>query len=145
MSRTRINWPLVVLTASLALNGVLAGILATSYFRSADDTHRVSRPLRLELRSFAERLPEASVDRIVARLAAVEGEAEGHISRLRALRREINGLAAEPSPDRAAIDHRFAEIRQEVAALQSLVQSTTIDAVLELPPDVRTRLAPPAE
>ncbi|MYZ47974.1 periplasmic heavy metal sensor [Propylenella binzhouense] len=138
-----VNWPAVLLAASLALNGVLAGILVTGQLRAERHVEGVSRPLRLELKGFAGRLPAESLDKVTAELAPLEPQVDRHIAELRRLRSEITRLAAAPSPDRAAIAERFAAIRAEVAALQTLVQGATLDAVLSLPPEVRAELAEP--
>jgi Spy/CpxP family protein refolding chaperone len=50
-------------------------------------------------------------------------------------------LAAAPSPDRAAIDAKLAELRAQSAGMQEAVQKATYDALLALPPDQRTRLS----
>ena len=68
-------------------------------------------------------------------------EAERHIARLQALRRELGMLAAEAEPDRAAIDAKLVEIRGELGLMVAGVQKTAIDAVLALPPEVRQPLA----
>ena len=66
---------------------------------------------------------------------------QARIDRLRALRDEVNRMAAEPQPDRAAIDARLAALRAEAQALQGEVQKATFDALLKLPPETRAGLA----
>jgi hypothetical protein len=63
------------------------------------------------------------------------------VDRLREIREEINRLAAEPRPDRAAIDERLAALRAEAEAMQAEVQRATFDAILKLPPEARASLA----
>jgi uncharacterized membrane protein len=60
---------------------------------------------------------------------------------MRTMRAEILRLAAEPTPDRAAIDGRLADLRTIASGMQAEVQKTTYDAVLALPPQDRARLA----
>jgi hypothetical protein len=57
------------------------------------------------------------------------------------LRDEVNRMAAEPQPDRAAIDARLAALRAEAQMLQGEVQRATFDALLKLPPETRAGLA----
>ena len=54
-------------------------------------------------------------------------------------------MAAEPQPDRAAIDARLAALRAEAQALQEEVQRATYDALLKLPPETRAGLASEAK
>lgn len=137
---SRQRWPAIALVASLLLNGFLIGMLIVDSLRP----HRGFTGVRVvgfELRRLADRLPEDAVERISADLQPLAPEMESHIERLRALRAEIRRMAAEPHPDRAAIDERLAGLRAEAAAMQEVVQRATYDAVLQLPAETRTGLA----
>lgn len=138
----RRRWPAIALVASLVLNGFLIGMIATEAFRP-HRSHRQqgSRALSFELRRLAERLPDEGVDRITAELQLLGPSLQSRLDRLRAIREEINGLAAQPTPDRAAIDQRLAALRTDAAAMQEEVQRATFDALLKLPPDMRAGLA----
>ncbi len=136
----RQRWPALALVASLLLNGFLIGMLVVDALRP----HRGftgSRVVGFELRRLADRLPEDAVERISAGLQPLAPEMDGHIERLRALRAEIRAIAAEPTPDRVAIDERLASLRAEAAAMQEAVQRATYDAVLALPAETRAGLA----
>ena len=50
-------------------------------------------------------------------------------------------LASLPEPDRAAIDARLADIRNELDQVTSEMRRTSIDALLALPPEMRSGLA----
>jgi uncharacterized membrane protein len=137
---TRQRWPAVALVASLLLNGFLIGMLLVDRL-GPEKRFTASRAVAFELRRLSERLPDDAVDRISAELRTLEPSIEGHIARLQAMRAEIRSLAAEPSPDRAAIDEQLAALRAEGAAMQEEVQRATYDVLLALPPETRARLA----
>ncbi|MBA3516084.1 MAG: periplasmic heavy metal sensor [Rhizobiales bacterium] len=138
----RRRWPAIALVASLLLNGFLVGMIATEAFRPhGGQRQHGPRALGFELRRLAERLPGEAVDRISAELQPLGVGLQSRLDRLRAIRQEINGLAAQPTPDRAAIDARLAALRTEAASMQEEVQRATFDALLKLPPDTRAGLA----
>ena len=86
----------------------------------AEDLPRV-----LELAAFDSGRPEVGV----------------HLERLRALRTELGGLVAEPTPDRVAIDAQLVAIRAEIDAMLADTQALTTGALLDLPPEARATLA----
>jgi uncharacterized membrane protein len=138
----RRRWPAVALVASLVLNGFLIGLVATDFLRP----HRGGgfsgeRFARFELRRFDDRLPQPAADNIAAALAPLGPALDPEIAKLRGIRAEIMQLAAAPSPDRAAIDAKLAELRSQSTTMQEAVQKATYDALLALPPDQRTRLS----
>ena len=137
---TRRRWPAVALIASLLLNGFLIGMLVVDRL-GPEKRFTASRAAAFELRRLSEWLPQDAIDRISAELRALEPSIEEHIARLRGMRAEIRRLAAEPTPDRAAIDERLAALRAEAAAMQEEVQRATYDVLLALPPEMRARLA----
>ena len=138
-SLLRGRWPAIALVASLVLNGFLVGMLVAGSLRP----HRSDGPriVNYELRRLAERLPSDAVDRVAADLEPLAPRLEERIDKIRAIREEINQMAAAPTPDRAAIDRLFAELREEVARLQEEVQRATFDSLLELPAETRQSLA----
>ena len=132
----------VLLVVSLLLNGFLVGMLLTDQVRSQKPPgSSASRVVGFEIRRMAERLPEEGVERIRAELQTSAPAAHQRLERLRRMRAEINALAAAPQPDRGAIDARLAELRAEVSAMQADVQKATFDALLKLPPEMRSGLA----
>lgn len=136
----RSRWPAVALVASLVLNGFLAGMILTDMLRP----HRGwngPRAIGFELRRVRDRLPKAAADHVAAELEPLGPLLEPRVERLRAIREEINRMAAAPAPDRAAIDARLAELRAESAAMQQDVQRATFDALLKLSPETRASLA----
>lgn len=137
---SRGRWPAAALVASLVLNGFLIGMIVSD---SLDRDHRRGGPRigGFELRRLSERLPADAVDQVAAELQARRPAVEARIERLRAIREEINALAAQAAPDRAAIDERLAALRAEASAMQEEVQRATYDALLKLPPEVRAGLA----
>jgi uncharacterized membrane protein len=137
---SRSRWAALALVASLVLNGFLLGMLVTG---SLHRDHRRDGPRigGFELRRLSERLPADAVDLVAAELQARRPAVDARIERLRAIREEVNALAAQPAPDRAAIDQRLAALRAEVSAMQEEVQRATYDALLKLPPEVRAGLA----
>ena len=140
----RRNWPAAALTVSLVLNGFLIGMLVTDSFR----THRGPpgpRAVNFELRHLARLLPRQAVSQVSSELQPLAPDFQARVDRLRALRDEVNRLAAQPQPDRAAIDARLAALRAEAQALQGEVQRATFDALLKLPPETRAALAADAK
>jgi uncharacterized membrane protein len=136
------QWPAAALVASLVLNGFLIGMWGVDAFRTH---HRHDRwAPNFVLRRLADRLPSEAVDQIAAELKPLDAGMKAHFERMRGIREEINRLAAEPNPDRAAIDQRLTDLRAEAAALQEEMQKATYDALLKLPPQTRAPLANPA-
>jgi uncharacterized membrane protein len=136
----RHRWPAIALVASLVLNGFLAGVILTDMLRP----HRSwngERAIGFELRRMRDRLPRAAVEEVASELQPLGQGLEPRMERLRAIREEINRMAAEPSPDRAAINAGLAELRAETAAMQEEVQRATFDALLKLPAETRASLA----
>jgi uncharacterized membrane protein len=131
----------VALIASLVLNGFLIGLVATDFLRPHRGGFSGERFARFELRRFDDRLPKPAVDKIAAALAPLGAALDPEIAKLRAIRSEIMRMAAEPSPDRGAVDAKLAELRTQSAGMQERVQKATYDALLALPPDQRARLA----
>ncbi len=138
---SRGRWPAVALVASLVLNGFLGGLIVADALGQDRGGRAGARVGGFELRRLAERLPEEAVEQIAAELDARRPALEARLERLRAIREEVNAAAAQPAPDRAAIDERLAALRAEFAALQEDVQRATYDALLRLPPEVRASVA----
>ena len=135
----------IALVASLVLNGFLAGALATGALRGPHRHGPGPKVFSFELRRLAEKLPQEDVDRVAAALRPLEPTTRAQIDTLRGLRQELYRLAAEPEPDRAAIEAKLAEIRREADAMSAEVHRATFDAVLALPPETRARLADPPQ
>jgi uncharacterized membrane protein len=136
----RRRWPAVALVASLVLNGFLGGMILADWLKPSRGFSG-ERVAGMELRRFDERLSEQTVEAIAAALRPLAPELDQRIERLRAIREEIMRLAAEPDPDRGAIDERLAALRSEAAAMQEEVQQATYDALLKLPAGERAPLA----
>jgi uncharacterized membrane protein len=137
---SRRSWPTVALVASLILNAFLIGMLVVDAVRP-HGRGRGDRMVTFELRRFADRLPDEAVEEVRAKLLPLRPNIEERFARFRAIREEIGRLAAEPTPDRAAIDERLAALRAESEAMQQELQTATYDAILELPPEARAQLA----
>ena len=141
---TGARWRTAALVVSLLLNAFLIGAVATDSFRSH---HRPgndsSRAVGFQVRQFAGNLPKEGLERIRAQLEANAPEVADQLAELRSMRAEINVLAAQPQPDRAAIDARLTALRAALADVQAEVQKSTFDALLQLPPDMRAHLADP--
>lgn len=139
LPRRRRSWLATGLVASLAVNAFLIGAVATDLMRPPEPVK--IRPVHFELRWLQGRLPQKEFDMVAGAIAAARPEAEQHAEKLRSLRAELATLAAEPSPDRAAIDNKLAEIRTELSLMVADVQDTAISALLTLPADTRAGLA----
>jgi len=86
-------------------------------------------------------LPSEGLRKVEDAIAAVKPETVNHFDRLRGLRQELAELIAAPAPDRTAIDAKLVEIRAELTAMQTRVQAASTDALLSLPPEMRSKLA----
>lgn len=135
----RSRWPAIALAASLVLNAFLIG-LAVESFRVHHGLH-ADRMIGFELRRLADRLPRDAAAQVAAELKPLGARLEPDFVRLRAMRDEVNRLAANPTPDRAAIDSQLAAIRAEASDLQAKVQQAIMDALLRLTPEQRSGLA----
>lgn len=140
----RNRWPALALVASLVLNGFLIGLMTVDSVRPHRDPDR-PRAVSFELRRLAERLPQQAVDEIAQELEPLGPKLRTRFDRFRAIREEIRQLAAEPQPDRAAIDERLLALRAEATAMQEEVQRATYDALLKLPAETRAGLAGDAD
>jgi uncharacterized membrane protein len=138
----RTRWMIAGLVASLALNAFLIGVLATDFLRSPGRHGKDgSRALSFELRWLEGRLPPEGLDRVAAAVAAARPDVELRIARLKELRQGLGVLASTPQPDRAAIDARLQEIRTELNSMVANSQKIATDALLALPPEMRSKLA----
>jgi uncharacterized membrane protein len=138
------SWLAGILILSLALNAFLLGAIATDYLRLEGWWGKSgARPMRYELRWLQGRLAPDAMQQVETAVMGAQPRVMRHFDRLRAMRSELAALAAVPSPDRAAIDAKLAEIRAEVATAQTEAQTATIDALLALPPEARAPLAQP--
>jgi uncharacterized membrane protein len=135
------RWPAVALVASLVLNGFLVGMLATNALAPKRGAFNGERFARFELRRIDDKLSKPAIDQIAAALKPLGPQLDARLAKLRSIRAEVMRLAAEPNPDRAAIDAKLTELRAETADMQEAVQRATYDALLGLPADQRQRLA----
>ena len=136
----RQRWPLYALVASLLLNGFLIGMMVTDWLKPPR-RFTGERYATFELRRFDDRLPQSAVDQMTQELAPLSPALDKEIAELRAIRAEIIAMAAEPQPDRAAIDERLAALRAQASAMQEMVQRATYDSLLRLPPETRAAMA----
>jgi uncharacterized membrane protein len=133
----RRRWLLYGLVLSLALNAFFIGAAATDLLRP----HHKGGPLRYELKWLQGKLPADGLAKVHAALDAISPKVEQHVARLNELRLALGALAAQPQPDRAAIDQRLAEIRAELNTMVTEGQVAATDALLALPPETRAKLA----
>ncbi len=138
--RGRVPWLFVALAASLAVNAFVIGAFATDVLRFS---YAAKRPVSFELRWLEERLAPEDFAVVNAAVEASRPDAHARFDRLRALRNEVGVLAAAPEPDRAAIDAKLAEIREEQREMVGNLQATIIDALLDLPAAARSSLSTP--
>jgi uncharacterized membrane protein len=139
--RGRVPWLFVALAVSLVANAFLVGAFATDMLRF---TYGEKRPVSFEMRWLEERLAPDDFATVAAAVDASRPAAYAHFDRLRELRNELGVLAAAPEPDRAAIETKLGEIRDEQRAMVGRLQATIIESLLALPPAARTTLATPA-
>lgn len=146
-ARTRLRgWLWLALVASLALNSFFLGLALTDFGRDLfgkSGGDRQMRVVQTELRWLRGRLSPEAIATVQAALEPIQPEMRVRVDRLKALRADLDRQAAQPTPDRAAIDALLREIRLEVGAMQDTVQRTTFDALLALPAEARAPLAEP--
>jgi uncharacterized membrane protein len=135
----RRRWPAVILTASLMLNAFLIGMVVVDWVKP-HPRFSGERFATFELRRFNDRLPKEAADQIATELKPLGPELSDRIEELRAIREDIIQMAAEPNPDRAAIDARLAALRATASSMQETIQQATYDALLSLPPETRASL-----
>jgi hypothetical protein len=135
------RWPALALVASLVLNGFFIGMFVADSFKPRRGGISGERFVRFELRRFDDSLPPAAVDRMLADLKPLAPDIEKRLQGMRDIRAEIMHLAADPEPDRAALDERLAALRATSSAMQEAVQKATYDALFRLPPEDRAHLA----
>ena len=140
-AQKRRRWMAVGLVVSLTVNAFFLGVAATDFLRDRQRGHGGPRILAFELRWLAGHLPPEAMQRIQAAVDATRPGTERHVERLRELRRELGRLGAAPQLDRAAIDAQLAAIRAEFDQMLADVQKATIDTLVELPPEMRAKLA----
>lgn len=139
----RRQWLGVALVVSVVLNAFLIGAATTDIMHGWPFRGPPS-PFRFELGWLKGRLPAEGFDTVKSALEATRPSASAHFQRLFDLRNDLGRLVAVPEPDRAAIDAKLAEIRNELASMQAEMQRTSTDALLSLPADMRASLAEPA-
>ncbi len=132
----------IALVASVVVNAFFLGAAATDLIRpNFHHHHGEPHIVQFQLRWLAGRLPEKGIDRVAAALHDVRGQAKAHLDKLRDLRQQLGELAAQPNPDRAAIDQHLADIRGQLDQMLAEVQKASMDALLALPADMRAGLA----
>ena len=135
-------WLAGALILSLAVNAFVLAAVATDFLRVKHGSGKAeARAMRFELRWLEGRLAPDAMGQVEAAVMAAQPRAVAHFDRLRQLRSELAALAAVPTPDRAAIDGKLADVRAEIDAMQKEVQAVTMDALLALPAEARTPLA----
>jgi Spy/CpxP family protein refolding chaperone len=137
-----------VLLVSLALNAFFIGAAATEVITSAvatPDRHAGGMLYRLDLRWLDGRLPDAAVDKIAADVERGASGADRRFEHLRELRTDLGELVAVPTPDRAAINAKLADIRGELDRLLAETQAATVASVLALPAETRASLGAPPD
>ena len=144
----RRRWAGTALLVSLALNAFFIGAAATEVINNAvatPDRHAGGMLYRLDLRWLDGKLPDAAVDKIAADVERGASGADRRFEHLRDLRADLGDMVAEPTPDRAAINAKLAEIRAELDRLLAETQAATVASVLALPAETRAGLAAPPD
>jgi hypothetical protein len=148
MSRTKPFLPRrrmigLALFASLAINAFFIGAAATDVFsaRGADAPQAPGGSLfRLDLRWLDGRLPDDAMAKVTNDVARGVSGADRRFERLHELRTGLGVLVAAPTPDKAMIEAKLAEIRAELDRLLSETQAATVASVLALPAETRASL-----
>jgi uncharacterized membrane protein len=90
------------------------------------------------IRAFVETLPEDARPIVRRHMRERAEDLLRQIEKIRVARAKVADVLGRSPLDEAALAAAFREIRTQTAALQSLAQGILMDAISELPPEVRT-------
>ncbi len=124
-----------LLTASLVLNGLLAGFIIGDLSRPIEAAQALSefnQPYPDEIRRDLRQ-------GFMQNRAAIRGDLQA----LSQARRDLLRVMADPAASREDIAARMAAIRSKTSALQERFQGITLDVVETAPPDLRGQIRVP--
>jgi uncharacterized membrane protein len=90
------------------------------------------------IRAFVETLPEDARPIVRRHMRERAEDLLRQIEKIRVARAKVADVLGRSPLDEAALAAAFREIRTQTAELQSLAQGILMDAISELPPEVRT-------
>ena len=148
----RSRWLTIVAVVSLAINLLIAGVVAGHLLSGR---HHIGR--EPEMMRGDNRMPDRPGEAVIQRMtAAVPAENRAvfmaviaeHRQQIADAGRQVrdarikvrDAMAADPF-DRAKLDQAFAELRERSQQLQASLHATVSDAASKLPPEARARLA----
>ena len=138
---------LVVLVLSVCLNVFVAG-LAFGRFAGGwpgpgpGPGPRPEAMVERGIDRFVSGLPHDARHQVRERLAAQRPEIAARFRAMRQARMEVAELLRADPVDRAAIEQALVEVRERTMQAQTLIQNTVLEAILELPADVRAAWEP---
>ncbi len=134
---------LVVLVLSVCLNVFVAG-LAFGRFAGGwpGPGARPEAMVERGIERFVSGLPHDARHQVRERLAAQRPEIAARFRAMRQARMRVADLLRDDPVDRAAIDQALVEVRQRTLEAQTLIQDTVLEAILELPAEVRAAWQP---
>lgn len=89
------------------------------------------------IRAFVETLPEDARPVVRHHMRERAEDLLRQIEKIRVARAQVADVLGRSPLDKAALAAAFKEVRTQTAALQSLAQEILMDAISELPPEVR--------
>ncbi len=135
---------LVVLFVSLAANLVIAGFTVARFANGGPPgfgggAADLDRLVTLGIGAF----PPEIQDDIRQRVQEERPKFRDYLMGLRQTRQEMFDAMRARDFNRKALDHAFADLRDELNGMQIIGQNIMADAVAAAPPDVRARIRPP--
>jgi uncharacterized membrane protein len=125
---------LLLLVLSLAGNLFIGGVVLGRQF-SQTQGPAVSQVVR----AFFDTFPEEARPVVRRHLRANTVDIILHVRRILAARGHVADVLSSPEVDEAALANAFLEIRESTASLQELIHRILIEAIGELPPEVRAQ------
>jgi uncharacterized membrane protein len=132
----------LALAASLAGNLFLGGLILGSKLRGGPEDGRGAPQRSARLADVSERLDPAEADALRNLLRERSEQAEPRLAAIRAARREVDAVMAQPSYDQAAARQALARVRAEEAALRGEVDEALLAFAVRLDPEERACPSP---
>ena len=135
----------MTITGRKATALVAALILSASlnvFAAAAWGTHELwAEPRRSGFGRLVRSAPAEAQETVEARFEAIKPDMQERIAAVRAARADIARLMRDPDTDPAALDAAFAELRARRDSIEILVHRTLVEAMAEMPPEIRGRWA----
>lgn len=134
------RWAMALLAGlvlSVCLNLFVGGMLLGQHLATPHPSGRGPIIARL-----TEGLPDEARAAIRAELRQHGPQLEAQLRAVRSARREMVALVRAPEIDRATLEASLARLRERSGAVEAIFHEAFVNAVTQLPPEVRARWQP---